>query len=219
VLYVQASRPKSAAPFLLKRLSTSGHQGDPGGFLFSPEEDMSRPHTVCRSAPLWVFTIVLAINAVPSQAATPNKSATPPAGATRVIVDEASETVRIVVGGETVALFDRKGLHVVGGIDYTGALGPGTYTVPADLPTPAAGRVQHGQSSGKATKDVRIVVDGKDVAVFDSKGLHVHGNLDSSGALQLPLTGSADAPSAVSDGAVPVSGDGAAPASSQTHKP
>jgi hypothetical protein len=98
------------------------------------------PHEIVfRNALPWVFTFALIVNAVPLRANPPNTAATPPTTAglekskTEVIADEATKTVRIVVDGRDVAVFDSKGLHVDGNIGMTGTLRPATISAPAPL--------------------------------------------------------------------------------------
>lgn len=67
-----------------------------------------------------VITILLAAVAfVAGASLTAHAQKTP---ATQVIADDASSTVRIVVAGRTVAVFDGDGLHVRGAIEYGGTL-------------------------------------------------------------------------------------------------
>ena len=41
---------------------------------------------------------------------------------TTIAVDEKSETIRILIGGEEIARIDKAGLHVNGNIDHSGTI-------------------------------------------------------------------------------------------------
>jgi hypothetical protein len=95
-------------------------------FHFRPEEDMSRTKSFFRSALPWVFTLALILNAVPLWAGTAKNK-------TEIIADQATKTVRIVVDGKDIAVFDSHGLHVDGNVDLTGSWHPATISGPAPL--------------------------------------------------------------------------------------
>ena len=72
---------------------------------------MSRTHSFFRTALPWVFTFALIMIAIPLWAGAP-----PP----QVVTIEATKTVRIVLDGKDVAVFDSQGLHVQGDVGATG---------------------------------------------------------------------------------------------------
>jgi hypothetical protein len=100
---------------------------------------MSRTKSFFRNALPWTFTLALIMVAIPlwanpsSNATTPPATASPAKNKTEVIADEASKTVRIVVDGKDVAVFDSKGLRVDGNIGLTGTFRPAIISGPAPL--------------------------------------------------------------------------------------
>lgn len=84
-----------------------------------------------------LLTTVPAFSAEPASsaipAAAPNAPATPhhekstsnsksPPSKPRIITDEKTNTVRVLIGGKEVLTIDAEGLHVRGNIDYTGII-------------------------------------------------------------------------------------------------
>jgi hypothetical protein len=95
---------------------------------------MSRTKSFFRTALPWASTFALILIAIPLWAG-------PAKNKTEVIADETTKTVRIVVDGKDVAVFDSHGLHVDGDVALTGAFHPAIrygLPPPVGLDTPPA---------------------------------------------------------------------------------
>jgi ABC-type enterochelin transport system substrate-binding protein len=83
-----------------------------------------------------LFSALIFLIALPACATPATKAAAPPAksatskpaatasnnGKTKIIVDQKSDTVHILINGKDVVTIDAKGLHVNGNVDYTGTI-------------------------------------------------------------------------------------------------
>jgi hypothetical protein len=101
---------------------------------------MSRTKSFFRNALHWVVTFALIMIAIPLCAAPPKAGA----GTTKVIADEATKTVRIVVDGKDVAVFNSQGLHVDGNVDLTGTFRPAVISGSAPLGLSREGATSEG---------------------------------------------------------------------------
>jgi len=90
---------------------------------------------------LLIFTFCAVTLAADNGVPPPPSNAPPELNSTggehaRLVVDDATGSVTIIIEGREVGRFDKDGLHVVGDIDYTGSISD---TVATWLETPKSG--------------------------------------------------------------------------------